>query len=283
MRRIQAIRLGMLVLVLGGLWMGLTQQPAAQPLTVEKIADDLHVIVGSGGNVAVLTTPEGVILVDDKFERNVPEILENVKAITDKPLRYILNTHQHGDHTGGNQKLMNETKVDIIAHQNARANMAKTNMPGLPRITFATETAVHLGGKEVRAKYFGRGHTNGDVVIAFPAHRVIHMGDLLNGGGPFVDYSANGSAVDWPKTIDAVLQTDFDTVIPGHGPIMKRADMVAWKKKFETMRDRITDLKRQGKSKEEAAKLLKLDDLGWNAGPLVQRSLPGIYDEVSAR
>jgi glyoxylase-like metal-dependent hydrolase (beta-lactamase superfamily II) len=280
MQSVRQVRLGALALGLGGLWVSLTQQPPAQPLTVEKVADDLHVIMGSGGNVAVLTTSEGVILVDDKFERNVPEILQKVQALTSQPVRYVLNTHQHGDHTGGNRKLMTESGVEILAHRNARANMAKASMPGLPRITFAHETAVHLGGKEVQARYFGRGHTNGDVVIAFPAHRAIHMGDLLNAGGPFIDYSANGSGVEWTKTIEAVLQTDFDIVIPGHGPVMKRDDMVEWKKKFETMRSRVRELKRQGKSKEDAARMLKFDDLGWGPG-LLTRSLPGLYDELT--
>ena len=279
MRQAVALRVSMLLIAIGGLWVAVTQQPPAQPLTVEKIADDLHVIVGSGGNVAVLTSPEGVILVDDKFERNVPEILQKVKSITDKPIRYILNTHQHGDHTGGNQKML-DANVEIIAHQNARANMVKGSMPGIPRITFGLETAVYLGGKEIHARYFGRGHTNGDVVIRFPAHRTIHMGDLFNTGGPFIDYSANGSGVEWTKTIDEVLKHDFDTVIPGHGPIMKKADLAAWNKTFATFRSRVSDLKRQGKSKEEVAKLLKVDDLGWNAGPLVQRSMPGLYDEL---
>lgn len=260
-----------------GLLFAWMQQPPAQPLTVEKIADDLHVIVGSGGNVAVLTTPEGVILVDDKFERNIPEILEKVKGITDRPIRYIVNTHQHGDHTGGNAKLM-ET-ADIVAHQNARANMVKNNMPGLPRITFSNETAVHLGGKEVRAYYLGRGHTNGDAIIVFPAHRVIHMGDMFVSSTPFIDYASGGSGVAWTKTIDEVLKLDFDTVIPGHGPISKRADLANWKKTFETVKDRVSDLRRQGKGRDEVAKLLKVDDVGWKP-MLLERGLGGLYDEL---
>ena len=121
MQRSTSIRLAGLTLAIGGVWVALTQQPPAQPLTVEKIADDLHVIVGSGGNVGVLTTSDGVILIDDKFERNVPEILAKVKSITSQPLKYVINTHQHGDHTGGNQSLM--TSAEIFAHKNAAANM----------------------------------------------------------------------------------------------------------------------------------------------------------------
>src|SRR4051794_29499881 len=122
MERSLVLRSTALALALGGVWIGLTQQPPPQPLTIEKLTDDLHVIVGSGGNVAVLTTSEGVILVDDKFEQNVPEIQAKVKSVSDKPIRYILNTHQHGDHTGGNQKLMMDN-AEILIHKNARANM----------------------------------------------------------------------------------------------------------------------------------------------------------------
>jgi cyclase len=262
----------------GGLWVGLTQPPAP-PLTVEKIADDLHVIVGSGGNVAVLTTAEGMILVDDKFERNVPEILAKVKAISDKPIRYVLNTHHHGDHTGGNRKLM-EMPIEFIIQKNARANMMKASQPGPPRITFSDETAVYLGGKEVHARYLGRGHTNGDAVIYFPAHKVIHTGDLFVTGAPIIDYANGGSGLAWINTVDEILKIDFEKIIPGHGNISTRADLVKWKKTFETVRDSVSELKGQGKTKEDVAKLIRLDDLGWPAGGQFARSLPGLYDEV---
>ena len=160
--------------------------------------------------------------------------------------------------------------------------MVKGNMPGLPRLTFSDETAVYLGGKEVQAKHLGRGHTNGDAIIVFPAHRVIHTGDMFVAGAPFIDYSAGGSGVAWTETIDQVLKLDFDTVIPGHGPISKREDLVRWKKSFEMVRQRISDLRRQGKSKEEAAKLLKLDDVpGFGPGRMWDRTFPGLYDELA--
>lgn len=281
MHRSLLFRTAALSIALGGLWIGLTQQPPAAPLTVEKLADDVHVIVGSGGNVAVLTTSEGVILVDDKFEKDVPEILAKVRSLSDKPIRYILNTHQHGDHTGGNQKLMEN--ADIIIHGNARANMVKGSQPGLPRITFRDETAVFLGGKEVQARHYGRSHTNGDAVIYFPAHRVIHTGDLFVNGAPLIDYTSGGSGIAWTATLDEALKLDFDRVIPGHGPIMKRADLIAWKTSFETVRERITKLKRDGKDVKEAAAQLKMDDLpGWS-GPSrfwSERSFSGLYREL---
>lgn len=279
--RMWAVRLAGAFLAVGGLWLGLTQPPP-QDLTVEKIADDLHVIVGSGGNVAVLTTGDGVILVDDKFERNVPGILEKVKGITSQPVRYILNTHHHGDHTGGNQLLMKN--AEIVAHRNARANIVKNSQPGAPQISFADEFALNLGGKEVRARHFGAGHTNGDIVVSFPAHKVVHTGDLFVRGTPFIDYGNGGNSEAWQKTLDGILSLEFDTLIPGHGALSKRADLAKWKADFATIRARVKEMAQQGKSKDDVARGLKVDDLqGWTLGGLFVKSIPGLYDEVSRR
>jgi cyclase len=270
--------IGLLALT-GCLWLGMTQQQPPAGLTTEKIADDLFVLVGSGGNVGVYVTDEGVILVDDKFERNVPEILEKVKAITDKPIRYVLNTHHHGDHTGGNATLMGS--AEIVAHENARANMVKGSQPGQPRITFSGATSIHLGGKEVRAVHISRGHTNGDAVIYFPARKVIHMGDMFVASAPFVDYASGGSALEWTKTLEGALKFDAETVIPGHGPMMKPADITRWNQSFQTAISRVRALKRQGKSKDDVAKELKLDDLfNFQASAMWGRTLPGLYDEL---
>ncbi len=277
-----AVRLCGAVLGLGGLWLAMTQQPPVQDLTVERIADDLHVIVGSGGNVAVLTTDDGAILVDDKFERNVPAILEKVKSLTSKPIRYVLNTHHHGDHSGGNQLLMKD--AEIVLHKNARANMVKGSQPGQPRLSFADEFAVNFGGKEVRARHFGAGHTNGDAAVYFPAHKVVHTGDLFVRGTPFIDYGNGGNSEAWLKTIDGILTLDFDTVIPGHGAISKRADLIKWRADFQTVRTRVKEMVQAGKSKDDVARTLKLDDLpGWSLSGLLVKSLPGLYDEVSKR
>lgn len=121
--------------VLAGLWIASSQTPRP-PLTIEKVTGDLYVIIGNGGNVAVLPTSEGVILVDDKFDQDGPEIRAKVKTVTDKPIRYIINTHHHGDHTGGNQSFL-DASTEVIAHRNARANMVQQKMPGLPHIAFS--------------------------------------------------------------------------------------------------------------------------------------------------
>jgi len=259
------------------------------PLKTERVKGDLYMVSGEGGNVALYTTSEGVVLVDDMFDRNHADILAQIKSVTSQPLRYVINTHQHDDHAGGDLKML--PIAEVIAHKNVRANLSDIKQPyyedtpgtpiGLPRITFSNELAVHVGGKEVSAHYFGRGHTSGDAVIYFPELKVIHTGDLflaIRGGGrgaaparprppgvpAYVDYAQGGSFLDWSKTMDGMLKLDFDTVIPGHGPVSTRADVVKFKSDLETMRTRLIGLIKEGKSKSELAKILE-DDYGWRS------------------
>ena len=257
------------------------------PLRIEKVKGDLYMISGEGGNVAVDVTDDGVVLVDDMFDRNHADILARVKSVTDKPLKYVINTHQHDDHAGGAFKML--PIVEVIAHKNARANLADIKQPyyedtpgtpiGLPRVTFSDELSVNLAGKEIRAKYFGRGHTNGDVVIYFPDLKVIHTGDLFLGraadrGGAaqtrppgvniYVDYAQGGSFLEWTKTLDGILQLDFDTVIPGHGPVSTKADVAKFRMDLETMRNRLAGMVKEGKSKAEVLAVLETD-YGWRS------------------
>ena len=257
------------------------------PLRIERVRGDLHMISGEGGNVAVAVTSEGVVLVDDMFDRNHADILAQVKSITDRPLRYVLNTHQHDDHAGGDLKML--PIAEVIAHRNARANLVDIKQPyyedtpgtpiGLPRVTFSDQMSVHLGGKEVQAHYFGRGHTSGDAVVYFPDVRAIHAGDLFLARRPardaaaaarpagvniYVDYAQGGSFIEWSRTLERVLSLDFDTVIPGHGPVSTREDLMAFKADLETMRTRIAELIRKGATKDAVVKVLE-SDYGWRA------------------
>ncbi len=257
-------------------------QQAPPALTIERVKEDLYYIVGDGGNVGVLLTKDGVILIDDKFARDSGEILNKVKSITALPIRYILNTHHHGDHTGGNERFL--AQAEIIAHQNARANIVAGNQPGAQRVTFSDETAVFLGGKEVRMKHFGRGHTNGDAIVYFPDLKVIHAGDLFTrGGAPFIDYKNGGSAVEWTRTLEGALAWDFDTVIPGHGAVGTRADLQQHIKNISTMRDRISELVKKGVTRDQAADQIKLDDLGWAPSPLSKGAMPALFDEIAGK
>ncbi|MDA2937952.1 MBL fold metallo-hydrolase [Acidobacteria bacterium AH-259-A15] len=283
---------------LGYLWTVSAQQNPDAHLTTTKVRDHLYVVSGpddvNTGNVAVFVTDEGVILVDDKFDRHVEAILREVRTVTDQPVRYVLNTHHHLDHSGGNRTFLG--LAEIIAHRNARQNMVKrsggfgSGRPDsdLPRVTFSDVTSIFLGGKEVRAYYFGRGHTDGDIVIHFPAERVIHTGDLYVPGGFLTDYSAGGNALEWDATLRAILRLDFDTIIPGHlQTAVTREDLVQHIQDFKTVRHRVQEIIMQGGSREEIAELLKLEDLvGWSTvpwiptSPRLKRSFAGLYDEL---
>jgi glyoxylase-like metal-dependent hydrolase (beta-lactamase superfamily II) len=278
MRKDVTIRFVTAAALAAGLWVAWSQNQPPTELTIQKVTDNLHVIVGSGGNVAVLTTPEGVIVVDDKFAQDAPQIMAKIKTVSDKPVKYVLNTHQHGDHTGGNAAML-AANAEILIHKNARANMVAGKMPGLPQITYSEESQVFLGGKEVVAHHFGRGHTNGDAVIYFPSERVLHTGDLVVSGTPFCDTSAGGSIKEWDKTLQKALAMDFDIVIPGHGPVMKKADVAQFAQKVGTIRDRVKAACAGGAA--DAVKRLDLKDLGMNTAGLFERGLPGMCAELA--
>ena len=262
---------------------GLTGAQAQNALSIEEVKDGLYAIIGSGGNVGVRVTSEGVILIDDKFPRNFSEIQDLVAQVSDQPVRYVLNTHHHGDHAGGNVEYIKI--AEIIAHQNARDNMVRGDQDAAPRLVFTDQTAVYLGGVEVRAFYMGRGHTNGDAVIYFPDLRTVHGGDLLHGIAPFIDYGNGGSSSGWVETMNNILALDFDTAIPGHGDIMTRDDVVNFRNQMEAVRARMADLIRSGMPKSQASDRIKTPDIPWTmeeGGLFMQRSIPGFYDEIAA-
>ena len=284
MNRTLALRLAALAVFISicVAWTQNPQAPAA--LAHRKLADDLYVIalakgVG-GGNVAAYLTDEGVILVDDMFDRDYASVIEQVRSLTDKPIRYVLNTHQHDDHAGGNAKML-AASAEVIANENVRSNMLRLNQPGLPRITFSKEMDVNLGGKEAVALHFGRGHTGGDSVIWFPARRVIHTGDLFltNPPQPFIDYANGGSAIEWTSTLDEILKLDFDTAIPGHGPVSDGAGLLKFKTDFEAMRTRIRGMVQGGRSKEEISKTL-VNEFNWADGGLAVQQVDAFIAEM---
>ncbi len=286
MSRTFVARISAGALFLVGCWIAYTQTQGKAPpeLTLKQVKDDLYEIEGDGGNVAVYLTNEGVILVDDKYDQDHEQIVAKVKSVTSQPIKYILSTHHHADHSGGNAKFLPAT--EIISTANARANIVEHKQANAPpgmepaRITFTDQTAVYLGGKEVHAYYFGRGHTNGDAVIYFPALRTLHTGDLMAGTTPLIDYPGGGSLAEWTNTLDRALKLDFDTVIPGHGPVTTKAGLTTYRNNVEKERNRVTALIREGKSQEEVGKVM-MAEYGWTANSLqMQWSLPGMMTEL---
>src|SRR5687768_2669364 len=234
------------------------RQFGTQPskLEITKVKDDLFVIYNEfvPGNTTVLVTPEGVVLVDDKFPQDAPNILAMVKTVTNQPVKYVVNTHHHGDHTGGNAALQAMGAV-MVASENARQNMQDTRMPGQPTISFERQAVITLGGKRVELHHFGRAHTNGDAVAYFPAQRVLAAGDMYTFGAAtpqLIDYAGGGSAKEWTKTLDGVLTLDFDTVVPGHGArTTTRDDLRKFRDSTLALRTRVSQMIQKKAPREE--------------------------------
>jgi glyoxylase-like metal-dependent hydrolase (beta-lactamase superfamily II) len=177
--------------------------------------------------------------------------------------------------------------AEVITHENARANIVRNNQPGAPRVVFADETAVFLGGAEVEMHHLGRGHTNGDAIVYFPDLRTVHTGDLfvygerLDGStlSPFWDFGNGGSATEWPATLTRLLALDFDTVIPGHGPILTKADVRTFRAKLETVIDRVSNEMAAGAMRDDIASRVDTADLDW---PLAPVRIQNVFDELTA-
>lgn len=229
-------------------------QAALNATRIEKVKDNLYVITGSGvanrdafsgGNTAVFITERGVVLVDTKLPNWGQVILDRIKTVTDKPITTIINTHTHGDHTGSNEFF--GTTVEIIAHENTRANMAKMDAfqadksKFLPKKTYKDKLSIGTGKDQIDLYYFGVGHTNGDTFVVFPSTRTMHTGDMFAWKAlPYIDTSNGGSVIAHAQTLAKAVATvrNVDTVITGHTPVLTwnelkeyadfNRDFVAW-------------------------------------------------------
>ena len=180
---------------------------------------------------------------------------------------------------------MFQTGAEIISTVNSHNNIVDHKQSNAPpgvvpaRVTFTTEEQVFLGGKQVVARYVGRGHTNGDAVVYFPALKVLHTGDLMAGDTPLIDYPGGGSLVEWPKTLDEAMKFDFDTVIPGHGPVTTKSNLMTYRDNVEKERKRVAGLIHSHKSEEEIGKVM-MAEFHWMPNSLqMQWSLPGFKTE----
>jgi glyoxylase-like metal-dependent hydrolase (beta-lactamase superfamily II) len=234
----------------------------------EKVADNLYMVAGQGGNTAVWVMANGVLLVDTKLANNGQAILDEVKKVTDKPITHIINTHTHGDHTGSNQFF--PASVQIVVHENTAKNMA--NMPvfqeaankhGLADRTYKDKLSLFSGREEVELHHYGAAHTNGDSFVVFKSARVMHSGDAFaNKGTPFIDRANGGSGVAYPATLKRAAREikNVDKVIPGHSPVLTWDDFVAAGDFNQAMLDHARAALKANKTPEQALKEFTLSE-----------------------
>ena len=247
------------------------------------IAGGVSMLAGEGGNIGVLVGPEGVLLVDDEYGPLVPKILAAVKQLSPKPIRFVVNTHWHRDHVGGNEALGTDGAV-IVAQDNVRKRMSTEQFShfmnktipaspaiALPILTFVDTVSFHLDGEEVEVLHVAPAHTDGDSVVFFKQANAVHMGDVFFVGMyPFIDFGSGGSVDGVVAAVDMVLaRTDGTTrFIPGHGPLATAAVVKQYRDMLATIRDRIKKAIAEGKTLDQTVALKPTAefDAAWGGG-----------------
>ena len=243
---------------------------AGVEITTQEVAPGIYMLVGQGGNIGVSVGEDGVFMIDDQFAPLTDKITAAISALSDQPIRFLINTHWHADHTGGNENLGNRG-VLIVAHDNVYERMSRDteiaafNMvvpaapkAALPVITFNDNVTFRLNGEEISVVHYSNSHTDGDSVIHFRNANVLHTGDIwFNGLYPFIDVSSAGSIDGVISSIRMLINlADDDTrIIPGHGPLSDKQGMQGYLEMLETVRDRMNKLIAEGKSLEEIIEL----------------------------
>ena len=221
---------------------------------IVKFRDGIYLIRSQGsGNITVFTSDDGVLIVDTKLTMEFDTWMGLLKTVTDQPIRYVINTHFHPDHAGGNIGV-EKLGASIIATSNVRKRLSGTQQAGLPVFTFDDHMDIYFAGKTLQLYYYGRGHTDGDLTIYIPEEKVVLTGDLFAGWGPsirLIDYNGGGTLAEWPATLRKVMALDFDVVIPGHSGITDRAHMQAYIDENVRMLDFIRMLNQSGKTPAE--------------------------------
>lgn len=254
-------------------------------IATHPVAPGIHMLVGRGGNIAVISGEGGVLLIDDQYAPLTEKIRAAVKAIDPAPIRFVVNTHWHGDHTGGNENLGAGGTV-IVAHENVRTRMSTKQVMtafdrkvpaspagALPVLTFPDSVRFHVGGMAIRVEHVENAHTDGDSVVWFEDRKVVHMGDTyFNGFYPFIDIDAGGSITGVIAAADLALSSlPADAkVIPGHGPLSNPAELRAYRDMLAAVRERVKNAIGAGKSEDEVVALAPSAefDASWGGGSL---------------
>lgn len=273
-------------------------QDTSVKITTQAVAPNLYMLTGKGGNIGLSIGANGPLLIDDQYAPQSPAILAAIAELSKQPVKFVINTHWHGDHTGGNENL-GKLGAIIVAHENVRKAMSKEQFLALfdahfppakeiakPVITFTESITFHWNKETIQVDHVKPSHTDGDSIIYFTQANVIHAGDVFfNKIYPFIDVSTGGSIRGMISAANYILgiADEKTKIIPGHGPLATKQDLANYIEMLEAMCDRITDLKAAGKTRDQviAAKPTHDFDSIWGQGFLQPDSWVGIvYDSI---
>src|SRR5271167_4277709 len=295
-------RIAILACLSSGLCFGQGQDFSKVQIKVTKVAGNVYMLEGAGGNIGASVGDDGIVIVDDQYAPLADKIQAALKGITDKPVRFIINTHYHGDHTGGNAYF--QKQAPIIAHDNVRKRLETGSAAGngssvhmdmkaaakeaLPIITFDHDVTVHLNGEDIRALFFPAGHTDGDSIIFFPKSNVVHMGDdFVTYGFPFIDVDSGGSIngmIDGVEKVIAQVPADVK-IIPGHGPISSVDDVRAFLTMLKATREAVKKALKDGKSLDQMKQAKLLDPWKKYSGDFINEDafLETLYNSLTGQ
>ncbi|WP_132704616.1 MBL fold metallo-hydrolase [Winogradskyella wandonensis] len=245
----------------------------------EKLSENVYVLFGAGGNIGVSVGEDGVFVIDDQFAPLSEKILAKIKTLSDKPLKFLVNTHWHGDHAGGNEN-MAKAGATIIAHNNVKTRLLNPRRDGsnnpkeaLPVITFKEQLYITINGEPVGVFHVANAHTDGDAMLYFTESNILHTGDTyFKGRYPYIDLNSGGSVNGYIEAVKRgfILVDDGTKIIPGHGTIANKEDYRAFLKMLETLKANISQAIAEGKTEDEVkadeSLTKEYDDLGYGSG-----------------
>lgn len=275
------LKISCLFIFLSSISISSAQQKEVQ-INVTKVSEHVYMLVGQGGNIAISVGEDGVFMIDDQFAPLTPKILKAIETVSDKPVKFLINTHWHGDHTGGNENMSKEGAV-IVAHENVRKRMSMEQFnkernrttpaspeAALPVITFSKDVSFYFNGERIFIFHVHEAHTDGDAMVYFTKSNVLHMGDTyFQGKYPYIDLSSGGSVEGYIAAIKKALSliNDDTIIIPGHRNLSNKTELASYITMLETIKNNILTEIKAGKTEEEVTKnelLTKTyDDLGY--------------------